>query len=59
MKIYVVVGYNGILRATGIVGASLTREGAEKIQRDNDWKMDKSDIQETEFDEERNPSKTP
>lgn len=49
MKIYVVVGYNGILNAYGIVGAAKTEEGALKIEADHAWHLDKSDIQETEL----------
>jgi len=49
MKIFVVVGYNGISKAYGIVGASKTKEGAERIQKEHDYMLDEHQIQETEL----------
>jgi len=51
MKIYVVVGYNGILRCYGAVGAATTREGAERIAEEKAWKLDAYQIDELELEE--------
>ncbi len=49
MKIYIVVGYNGILNSSGVVGASKTLEGAKRIQAEHEYMLDKSLIQETDL----------
>ena len=49
MKIFVVVGYNGILKGYGAVGASTTREGAEEIAKESEWKLDAYQIHEVDL----------
>lgn len=44
MKIWIVIGTNGILNAVGPVGASATAEGAERIRKANEWKLDTSAV---------------
>lgn len=51
MKIYVVIGYNGILEASGTIGAGTTKEIAERIAKEHEYMLDKYDIQETELQE--------
>lgn len=51
MKVYVVVGYNGILKATGGVGVATTEELAERIAKEHEYMLDKVDIQEFELTE--------
>ena len=49
MKIYVVIGYNGILKSYGLVGASKTEEGAKAIVKEHEYMLDEWDIQTTEL----------
>ena len=51
MKVYVVLGYNGILHSAGAVGVAKTKEGAEKIEKDNEYQLDSSRIIEMELED--------
>ncbi len=54
MQVWIVVGYNGIVQKTGGVGVSATKEGAERIARENEWRLDASSVQ-GPFDVEDEP----
>lgn len=47
--VYVVIGRMNMTHQIGPVGAATTREDAERIQRDNEWKLDESLICEVEL----------
>lgn len=49
MKVYVVVGYNGILKASGAVGVATTKKLADRIAKEHEYMLDKVDIQEFEL----------
>jgi hypothetical protein len=49
VTIYVVIGRMEMTRQVGPVGAATTREGAEQIERDNEWKLDESLICEVDL----------
>lgn len=51
MRVYVVIGYNGILKGTGVVGVGSTMEIAERIQAEKEYMLDDSMIQEVEVTE--------
>jgi hypothetical protein len=51
MTVYVVVGYNGLLKAYGIVGVSKSIEGAERIRKEHEYMLDDSDIQKAELED--------
>ena len=50
-KIFVVTGYNGILKSFGPVGAATTREGAREIVKENEYMLDDHIISEIELKE--------
>jgi hypothetical protein len=45
-KIYVVVGYNGLLNASGAVAVAYTKEAAEQAAKDTEWICDTQKIEE-------------
>jgi len=49
MKIYIVTGYNDIMKTYGPVGAGTSMIVAKKIQEDNEYKLTSSIITETEL----------
>ena len=49
-KVFVVFGYNGILKSSGPVGVARTRKGAEKILKDHEYMLDDHKIIETELE---------
>jgi len=49
MTIFIVFGYNGVLRSSGPIGAAKTRKGAEKILKENEYALDKHMIIETKL----------
>lgn len=51
MKVFVVVGYNGILRTAGCVGVAKTKEEAEQIVKEEEYHLDDVRIDEMEVQE--------
>lgn len=52
MKVFIVTGYNGILQGAGPAGVSTTKEGAERIQKEKEYMLDDSRIDEYEVQED-------
>ena len=50
MTVYVVTGYNGLLKAYGPVGVAKTPEGAEAIKKAHDYMLDEVLISEMELE---------
>jgi hypothetical protein len=41
MEVFVVIGYNGILKFSGVVGVADSKEKADKIAADSAYMLDK------------------
>lgn len=44
MKVYVVVGYNGLLKVYGVVGVASSLEKAKQIEKEHEYMLDESKI---------------